>query len=392
MAGPLNHNDQYHRNWRRRIAFILTVTIFSSTWLLFQENGYIQTLTGQKRPLVIMIDNRVGSSRRSACEALSNALAPNHSSSSPPRKGRLVLEMRTCLDRNMGNMLSHVYVARILAASANLDFTYRCGTWYERVFRGLWGAETLSMAFQVKTTFPEAIRGNYTFHDICKHCDTTHSSSCMRPSLDLGVDLIRADYQALATHTNNVSPADAVIHYRCGDAIQQNGDLCYGLLPHSTYATLLEQHQPIRSIAILTQPFDGPTLRAPDQPYGPRCRRIVHNLVEYLENKFPQASVMIYNSPQDTGRRDFCRMTQARKLAVCGASTYCQFASLATQGVAYFYNHADLTCHEHNWLEPVMEQEPDRVRPFSGQLLASRDAYEMTDDELMSWLQTMLAD
>ena len=65
---------------------------------------------------------------------------------------------------------------------------------------------------------------------------------------------------------------------------------------------------------------------------------IAIDLVLALQNAFPQASVRIHNDPESTIMESLARLVHARKVTICGCSTFCPYPLLAAEGIGYVYN------------------------------------------------------
>ena len=107
----------------------------------------------------------------------------------------------------------------------------------------------------------------------------------------------------------------------------------YGFIKFDEYKSRIFPEA--RTIGILTQPFDTDLLRLQDRPKAQDCKRLVLGLVEYLSNSFPNSTVTIRNSPNDTLPLTWARLIMANQTIV-GISTFGIFPAIGTFGQGYF--------------------------------------------------------
>lgn len=127
----------------------------------------------------------------------------------------------------------------------------------------------------------------------------------------------------------NIVLDDAVLHFRCGDLLT-DGHIKYGFMKFSSYVRII--HPYVRSIGIITQPFQGQSRRTDQKRLAPvRCKVLVSSLVEYLQKAFPRARITIHNDESETIVISYTRMILARQ-SIAGISTFAFFPALATLG------------------------------------------------------------
>ncbi len=118
---------------------------------------------------------------------------------------------------------------------------------------------------------------------------------------------------------------DVAIQYRCGDNIGFN--YMYGLLPFWAFKARIPADA--KTIYVMS---DHPT-RNLQATYSGRCQTILEALFEYLQQHFPQATVVVKRGGDIF--LDVARFSLA-KVLICSASTYCVWPAFANEGVAHF--------------------------------------------------------
>jgi hypothetical protein len=118
---------------------------------------------------------------------------------------------------------------------------------------------------------------------------------------------------------------DVAMQYRCGDNIAFN--YMYGILPF----TVVDHRIPstAKYIYVLS---DHPS-RAVYSPYTSRCKLILEKLLEYLQERFPHAIIVIKRGGDLF--LDFVRFAKA-KVTICSASTFCFWPALSNDGDVFY--------------------------------------------------------
>jgi hypothetical protein len=90
-----------------------------------------------------------------------------------------------------------------------------------------------------------------------------------------------------------------------------------------------------RSIGIVTQPFKGQK-RGTDgkQKNEQRCKIVVHALMDYLQDKFPNARISLRNNPSENIALSYARMIMANQ-TIAGVSSFPLVPAMATFGYGY---------------------------------------------------------
>lgn len=118
---------------------------------------------------------------------------------------------------------------------------------------------------------------------------------------------------------------DVAIQYRCGDNIGFN--YMYGLLPFWAFTSRIPKDT--KTIYVLA---DHPT-RNLQATYAGRCQNILEALFHYLEERFPDATIVVKRGGDIF--LDVARFALA-KVLICSASTFCVWPALANENVAHF--------------------------------------------------------
>lgn len=247
------------------------------------------------------------------------------------------------LDDMFGNRLGLVYGMKMLAYAMRKPFTFTCGM--AEGESPLGAAYFMDLNSDVPGPVPNHDGVEYSPEVICadichgRFCDWTHHN------LDVASDAMVADWKQLASPeiVSITDHDDAVIHLRLGDGLYSTAGANEGkgIFPHATYINLLKQAEEekgaIGSIGIVTAPFKGDKLRPFDNGSTSISEMIALDLVEALQSAFPSAQVRLLNSPESTIIESLARLVHAKKAAVCGCSTFCPYATLATEGIGFMY-------------------------------------------------------
>lgn len=109
----------------------------------------------------------------------------------------------------------------------------------------------------------------------------------------------------------------------------------FGFMKFSGYTKYISKEA--RSIGIVTQPFDKHTQERKFDANGvkrQRCRIVVLSLVDYIRERFPNASINIHNGPNETIALAYARMVMANQ-TIIGISSFGVFPGVATFGTGY---------------------------------------------------------
>lgn len=319
---------------------------------------------------------------------------------------RLAYHFPTCIENQLGNVLGEHYGRLAVASAARIPYTMTCGEGegsYKTHHRIVsYGSSTPKLSvlalLEVDMTDPltpiRDVSGKpYSIEDVCPGL---YAPSWYNPiGIDLVSDVIRQDMWKIAEadeHENDsFEPDDAVIHLRLGDALRSYSGLHErdGLIPHQAYSNLIEQASlrmgPIQTISIVTMPFDVDAVRPGDIPVIERSKKIAHDLVNHLQEKFPAASVTIHNHREETSSRAYSRLIRAKKVSICGPATFCTFPVLANRdGIGYILNGKGYTLNP--WASRAALKY-ENIEVFGAPTLGNKYIEDLSDHDLFVWLQ-----
>lgn len=296
-----------------------------------------------------------------------------------------------------GNRLATLYGMKMIAYAIHKPFTFTCGM--------AEGESPLGASYymQLNSNLPGPIphrNGEQpTAGDLCQHICPGQFCTWHSGNLDFAADAMIADWKYLASP--EVVPIndydDAVIHLRLGDGLHSafGANEGKGVFPHGTYINLLKQAEGekgmIASIGIVTAPFKGSNIRSFDQKNTSLSEKIANDLIHALQRAFPNAQIRLHNSPDDTIIGSLARLVHASKAAVCGCSTFCPYAVLATDGIGYVYNPAGYPS-QNIWVRNAALWH-DNFRLFDTPMLNGlvisnlKNDYSMPEHRVIRWLR-----
>ncbi|KAL7487867.1 hypothetical protein ACHAW6_013433 [Cyclotella cf. meneghiniana] len=277
-------------------------------------------------------------------------------------------------DSQFGNRLGTVYGMKMVANALHVPFDFTCDMNEDETANGAAFLMNLNGRSDALGPPPKNKNGEeLTVEDVCQAC--AYAFCTWRGhNLVLASDAIISDWNHLAdpTSVKITDHDDAVIHLRLGDALFSVGGLNEkkGLFPHATYINLLKQAQEemgtLSSIGLVTAPFTGSFLRSRYDAQSTSVSKIVAmDLLDAIQRAFPGAKVTLHNRPEETIIESLARLVHARKVAICGCSTFCPYPLLATKGIGFIYN----PLHSQNiWVKNASE-EIGHFRLFNAPLL-----------------------
>jgi hypothetical protein len=229
---------------------------------------------------------------------------------------------------------------------------------------------------------------------VCQHCN--RGGWWCHFGLNVMMDIIQEDMMKLSQTDvgQSFEPDDAVIHLRLGDALKGTKDERIGLLPHRTYQDMLDAVQrefgPIRTIGIVTMPFKRSLARSFDSGKVTlaKSKLVAHDLIDYLKGHFPNATVVLHSGPDEVPLKAFARLQRARKVAICGPSTFCTMPVLATSAsVGYLFRGK-----KHSpWAMHVAQLSPNNhLRMYKVPRLANNYTEKLNHEQIVFWLRHQL--
>jgi len=313
-----------------------------------------------------------------------------------------------CAENQLGNRLGEHYMFYLLANSGRLPYKMTCGdpaTSNETIaiidpsssHKGEYESVLRNIAVDLKEPGPVPIDpwGGQAWdpYTVCGHC--ARGGWWCKIGLNVMMDVIVPDMRKLAYETEigkSFEPEDAVLHLRLGDALKGSKDEGIGLLPHGAYIEILEEAEkeqgPLTTIGIVTQPFKKKLVRSFDSSSATlaKSRLVAFDLVAQIKSKFPQAIVSIHNGDDEIPLKSYARLVRAKKVAICGPSTFCTMPVLATEGKGYLFRG-----EKHSpWAQHVA-QFNDNIKMFKVPRLSNNYIDKLNDTQLLHWLRYQLA-
>ncbi|KAI2493693.1 hypothetical protein MHU86_20837 [Fragilaria crotonensis] len=322
-----------------------------------------------------------------------------------------------CAENQLGNRLGEHYLNYLLANSARIPYHMSCGDTndYENhsnnVTKAIPTVVTTDPTSALKAQHESVLRHLHVHlmepgpqpHDpwggqswapenLCQHC--SRGGWWCPIGLNAVIDVIRQDMLKLVNTSvgQSFEPDDAVIHLRLGDALRGTKDEHIGLLPHQTYEWILQsiEHEqgPIKTIGIVTQPFKRELVRSFDVAPSTisKSKLVAYDLVDYLQTKFPNATITIHNGPDEIPLKSYARLLRANKVAVCGPSTFCTMPVLAMQtAIGYIFRG-----EKHSPWAKHVAQFSDNIRTYKVPRLANNYTDKLNDEEILFWLRNQL--
>eukprot|EP00804_Cyclotella_cryptica_P028058 CCRYP_020433-RA/>CCRYP_020433-RA protein AED:0.29 eAED:0.29 QI:0/-1/0/1/-1/1/1/0/452 len=268
-------------------------------------------------------------------------------------------------DGQFGNRVGWLYGMKIIAYAAQFPTYFTCELKDGEVPNGAAILMTLNSKKEILGARPTNRYGEeISVAQACQACGRLFCS-WNTPELDLASDAMISDWNYLATLSSMPiqDQDDAVIHLRLGDALYaRNGHSeDKGLFPHATYIKLLMQAQQekgtIGTIGVVTAPFKGSFVRSHyDMTSTSKSEMIAMDLLDALRKAFPHAEIRLHNTPSDTIIDSLVRIVHARKVAICGCSTFCPYPLLATKGIGYIYDPGTPRFKQNLWVKNAAER------------------------------------
>jgi hypothetical protein len=313
---------------------------------------------------------------------------------------RLHYHFEDCHEQQLGNRLGEHYGRYLLANAARMPYTMTCGSFQDHDYNQLLihgdkeRRPSVLRHLEVRNIFPGPVPKNkfgalISAQDMCHQCHLMNWA-CHK-GMDAITDIVQQDMARLAAlpYCQSFEPDDAVLHLRLGDALEGRHDEGIGLLPHQAYASLIAEAEKergtIKTISIVTQPFEVKYLRQFDRNTTliRTSELVARDLQAFLSNRFPAAIVKIDNKAENS-LKSFARLIRAKKVAICGSSTFCTMPVLGvTEGIGFVFR-----AQKHSPWAALATERYDNLRTWRAPRLANHIVQLMTEKELLSWLRT----
>lgn len=297
-------------------------------------------------------------------------------------------------DKMFGNRLGHIYGMKMMAYALEIPFEFTC---YQDERLKPNGAYFLMQMNDLPVGPPPMRNGvKMTPEEVCTLCDGVFCS-WYSDDLDIAAPYMIEDWKYLSRYgvVNVLDHDDVVIHLRLGDGLRSTfgQNEAKGVFPHGTYIDLIEKTRQERghifSIGIITAPFKGSNLRNWDSGNTYLSEKITMDLVDNIQRAFPDAKVRIHNSPESSVMESLARIVHARKAAICGATTFCPYQVMATNGLGFIYNPMG---GQNRWVRNAAKHYP-HIRLFEAPMLNGliisneKTGWKLPQNRLMRWLR-----
>jgi hypothetical protein len=306
---------------------------------------------------------------------------------------RIHYHFEDCVERQLGNRIGEHFGRYLLASAAHVPYTMTCGN-NDNVYQvtnvrvSYHPFESVTKHLEVHNA--QANVGNWTVFDVCRICNGL-GWSC-HDGIQAMSDVMREAMWILAHNTTtgqSFEPDDAVIHLRLGDALRGKWDEGIGLLPHEGYSILLKEAEslrgPIQSISIVTASFDKKYARSFDAKaiLRERSAMVAYDFVRHLNELFPNATVTIHNGPDESSLKSYARLIRAKKVSICGSSTFCTLPVLANrEGIGFVYR-----TERHNPWAVKAAEKYDNIKTWKVPRLTNNVIEQMDDSAILHWLR-----
>ncbi|KAI2503351.1 hypothetical protein MHU86_11071 [Fragilaria crotonensis] len=171
---------------------------------------------------------------------------------------------------------------------------------------------------------------------------------------------------------------DVAIHFRCGDIFSTSLP-DFGIINFHEYLKFISPH--VRSIGIVTQPFEPDRNRKVDADRTEDCKRVVLSLVDFLHAAYPSSKVCIRNDKNETLPLAFARLTMANQSFV-SLSSFGIFPVVSTFGNGYFQRGNAMV---NPFAEP-MQRYLDNIHVMDAAVLSSADCASKPVEDIIQWL------
>jgi len=289
---------------------------------------------------------------------------------------RLHVETALCGDFSIGNMMPTLLSYNLAAHLAGLPFTFSCAN----------SRPGIMFNMQKVEKAPLPILDDYNLERFC----TLQKREDMAYGHYFVADAMR---NQIVQSQNLVSEGDdAVIHVRLHDAFAPITRTSQrGLFQHVAYSNMLKKAEQekgeIQSISIVTQTFVEKKLdRDIDRQYAQRSEVVGRDLATHLRQEFPNAIVNIHNDwKNETTVTSYARLVLAKKIAICGCSTFCALpvASVQEGVMAYLLDSKDLN----RFYPQYLAKNHDNIHLWKAPMLGGTEMKDLADTEVLDFLR-----
>jgi hypothetical protein len=292
---------------------------------------------------------------------------------------RLHVQTELCGDFSLGNIISTLLSYNLAAHLADIPFTFSCVDSKPGVMA------TMQKHEEKSGLPPDFDKETYNLE---KYCESGRFH-----------DMAYGQYLVADTIRNQIAPSqkvvtegdDAVIHVRLNDAFKRIGRPSQrGLFPHVAYTKMLklaeEEKGEIRSISIVTESFNKAKVRELDVEFTDLSRIVAHDLERQLKEDFPNAEVHIHNNWRiESTVTSYARLARAKKIAICGCSTFCPFPVMSVEDdvLGYLYDSEYLNAFYPQYLA----ENKENMHLWDAPLLGSNQIDKLSTDEILEFVR-----
>jgi len=255
-------------------------------------------------------------------------------------------------DLGTGNWVVGIYMAQLAVALARANFQFQCaeGDMYknEQILPWIAGFYNLSGDLNNPNWWPFDLDRPQETMVCTDHLPLHLASSVIQRDMrrfairllgvrqglpfDLNVTNLDLPHDLIPFYpTEDID--DVAIHFRCGDILGGALRDDFGVIKFDNYKRLIFPEA--RTIGISTQPFELERLRIRDRETAANCKRVVYTLVQYLSDLFPNSTVTVRNSINDTLPLTWARLIMANQ-TFTSLSSFGIFPAMGTFGQGYF--------------------------------------------------------
>jgi hypothetical protein len=278
----------------------------------------------------------------------------------PPPIVNLTVDCEKLLTQT-GNWLTVIYHMRLAAALGRVDFQFQCSTGMASVansmlpwFSGHYPAPSNGSTWPYDFGWPDPklvcsnqyklLPLQHLAHEM-QHDMRRIAVAMLGPRHNMGTSGLNLGslIQSIPNEFLNqqdVEIDDAAIHFRCGDVFGFTRKTQYGVIQFREYVKRIPKAT-TRTIGIHTQPFDVSLLRYYDKGAANSCKKVVGVLVDYLQTAYPNATITVRNTKNDTIPLTYARLTMGAK-TITSTSSFGIYPSIGTFGEGYFQQSREL--------------------------------------------------
>lgn len=279
-----------------------------------------------------------------------------------------------------GNALMEYYSIGLAGLAAGLNVLNGCSD--PNTIQS-YGLDIIAAQVPVALTWEEACE--------VQSCEAPGYPGTCRNHINNVAGVIRRDLQSFAkmwqsTHSSTEFD-DVSIHWRCGDILTfPMGE--YGFVQYETYAKAIEsslteagRNSEKISIGIVTAPLDIDRCRKFDCKAIDKCQELLDDMLSYLQDRFPEATINVRNDETEDILSSFARMV-ASDVVICGPSTFCVLPAISSMGQAAIVKSDKL----YPWTNALAKVH-DNIKIISDPFIASTEARSLELGALKSRLR-----